>query len=272
MRNDAAPRPARVRVLHVTPYFAPAFTYGGPPRSVLGLCRALRQNDVHVEVFTTNANGREPLPAAPGGVLYDGVPVRYFPLGAPRLFWNAPGLRRVLVRAIREFDVVHIHGLWHRPGWDAAHAARRAGVPYVISPRGMLEPQALAIHARRKAIAWRLIERRHLQGAALLHATSDREMETLTARRLGPPIVLAPNGVTIDSPAADDPRPILGALGLEPDARFVLFVGRIHPIKRLDLLAGAAARLRARDVHIVVAGPDEAGHQADVAPLIAASG
>ena len=30
-----------MRTLHVTPYFAPAFRYGGPPRSVLGLCRAL---------------------------------------------------------------------------------------------------------------------------------------------------------------------------------------------------------------------------------------
>jgi hypothetical protein len=37
-----------------------------------------------VEVFTTTANGAEPLPAAPDGTAYDGVPVRYFPLTWPK--------------------------------------------------------------------------------------------------------------------------------------------------------------------------------------------
>ena len=46
-----------MRVLHVTPYFAPAFVYGGPPRSVLGLCRALRRAGAQVDVVTTTANG-----------------------------------------------------------------------------------------------------------------------------------------------------------------------------------------------------------------------
>ena len=71
--------------------------------------------------------------------------------------------------------------LW--PTLAAARAAQRAGVPYVVSPRGMLEREALAINAGRKAIAFRLIERRNLQSAASLHATSRRESETLAAAR-----------------------------------------------------------------------------------------
>ena len=46
-----------MRVVHVTPYFAPAFRYGGPPRSVLGLCRALGRAGADVRVVTTSANG-----------------------------------------------------------------------------------------------------------------------------------------------------------------------------------------------------------------------
>ena len=46
-----------MRILHVTPYFAPAFRYGGPPRSVLGLCRALGAAGIDVEVLTTTADG-----------------------------------------------------------------------------------------------------------------------------------------------------------------------------------------------------------------------
>jgi len=142
----------------------------------------------------------------------------------------------------------------------------------VISPRGMLEAEALAIHGRRKAVAWRLFERRRIRGAALLHATSTRENQTLAARRLGPPIVLAPNGVDVARPAGVDPDAVLRAMGLDPGARFVLFLGRVHPIKRLDLLAQAAVLLRARDVRIVIAGPDENGHRAALAPMFEASG
>ena len=53
-----------LRVLHVSAYFAPAFRYGGPPRSILGLCQALTRAGAAVEVFTTTANGDAPLPAA----------------------------------------------------------------------------------------------------------------------------------------------------------------------------------------------------------------
>ncbi|HEX9420971.1 MAG TPA: glycosyl transferase group 1, partial [Methylomirabilota bacterium] len=62
-----------MRVLHVTPYFAPAFRYGGPPRSVLGLCRALLRQGVEVEVLTTTADGPSELPCSPlEGDVYEG--------------------------------------------------------------------------------------------------------------------------------------------------------------------------------------------------------
>jgi glycosyltransferase involved in cell wall biosynthesis len=251
-----------LRVLHVSAYFAPAFVYGGPPRSILGLCKALAQTGIDVDVMTTTANGRgrelEPAVAAPRRI--DGVRARYFPLAEPRWLWHAPLLRQALRRELGWYDVVHIHGLWHLPAWHAARLARRLDVPYVVSPRGMLEPEALAIHHARKAVAFRLVERRNLQGAAYLHATSPIEAATLAERELGPPVVLAPNGVDIEP------------LGVDPERRYVLFLGRLHPIKRLDLLAAAAARLAARDACVVVAGPDEKGHRADLTPLFEASG
>jgi hypothetical protein len=51
-----------LRVVHVCAYFAPAFVYGGPPRSVLGLCLAQRAAGVDVRVVTTTANGDSELP------------------------------------------------------------------------------------------------------------------------------------------------------------------------------------------------------------------
>jgi len=263
-----------LRVLHVTPYFAPAFVYGGPPRSIHGLCKALSTANVDVEVVTTTANGdAAPLPAAiEQPRVIDGVRARYFPLARTGGRWDSPLLRQALQAGIASYDLVHIHGLWHRPGWDAGRAARVAGVPYVISPRGMLEQDAVAIRRFRKVIAFSLIERRNLRFAAALHATSDTEVSTLERRRLGPTVFLAPNGVNLEPVARAESETILRTLGLTPRDRFILFLGRIHPIKRLDLLAGAARLLRARDVKIVIAGPDERGHRASLEPLFAASG
>jgi len=266
---------SRLRVLHVSPYFAPAFAYGGPPRSILGLCKELPRHGVDVEVVTTTAGGPEAdLPPAMEPTEYEGVRVRYFPLAEPRRFWNAPVLRRTLAREARAYHVIHVHGLWNLPAWDAARLARRSGVPYVISPRGMLEREAMAIGRGRKAVAFRLVERRNIESSSWLHATSRREVETLEAARLGPPIVFAPNGVDVDELKPTDPGVLRHKFAIEPNEKIVLFLGRIHPIKRLDLIAASVGRLASAmpDIRVVVAGPDADGWQSRVAGRFADAG
>ena len=258
-----------MRVLHVTPYFAPAFRYGGPPRSIFGLCRALGDAGVDVEVFTTTANGDEPLAAAPGGTDYEGVRVRYFPLAWPERYWRASGLGAALERALPEADLVHVHGLWNMTGSTAVARARAAGRPYLISPRGMLQPAAMRRHRVLKTAAYWALERASLRGAALLHATSTVEQQHIEG--YGPPVVTIANGVTPVAVSPEAAERLRERAGIDAGDEVVTCLGRLHPIKRLDLLAAAfaivhRARPRAR---LVIAGPDEDGYRARVEPLFA---
>ena len=258
-----------MRVLHVTPYFAPAYRYGGPPRSILGLCRALIAAGVDVEVFTTTANGDAPLAPAPQGATIEGVRARYFPLAWPQRYWRASGLRAALRRAAPDADLVHVHGLWNMTSWAGSACARAAGKPFVLSPRGMLQPEARQRHREMKSIAYWGVERANLRDAALLHATSALEGRELTP--FGPPVVLVPNGVTPRHASAPSVERLRARAQLQEGDEVITFLGRLHPIKRLDLLAEAFAivqhaRPRAR---LVVAGPDEGGYRQRVEPLFA---
>src|SRR5438093_2578251 len=93
-----------MRIVHVTPYFAPAFIYGGPPRSILGLCHALQRAGADVEVVTTTANGDGELPPSVSTRReFARVPVTYVPRTFPKQHFNAASVADVLDR--RAFDV-----------------------------------------------------------------------------------------------------------------------------------------------------------------------
>ena len=251
-----------MRVLHVTPYFAPAFCYGGPPRSIFGLSRNLQRVGVAVQVFTTTANGKTDLPPShPTGDRYEGIPVRYFPRIFPRRLFSAASLASTLATTICEYDLVHLHGLWNLPIWQAARYARWFGIPYVISPRGMLERAAVAQQQCRKHLAYWLIERRNLTGAAFLHATSAAEAYHLQRYNLQVPVITLPNGIEIRERPAISLSSFRQRLGLGTSTKIVTFIGRLHAIKRIDLLIAAFRQVQEQlpNAHLVIAGPEEPG-------------
>jgi len=259
-----------LRVVHVCAYFAPAFVYGGPPRSIFGLCRAQRDAGVDVRVVTTTANGDSELSdAVVERGEYDGVPVRYCARAWPRSIFHAPSLGAVVATELRDADVLHIHGLWNATVWSAAAAARQEQKPYVLSPRGMLAPAALAHDKWRKKLVYPLADRRVIRDAARLHATSRSEFEELDRLPEAGRAVYVPNGVELPPGSDSAARAARDRFHLPPASPLILFLGRIHPIKRLDLVAAAFERVRARhrDAHLVIAGPDEEGHRATIAPL-----
>jgi glycosyltransferase involved in cell wall biosynthesis len=159
------------------------------------------------------------------------------------------------------FDVLHLHSVFLWPTSAAARAAERAGVPYVVSPRGMLVPDLIARRGRWRKRAWMLLaERQTLARAAALHATSALEADE--AARLGlplPPVFVVPNGVDVRQGGGGTPR--------EP---FLLFLGRVSWKKGLDRLIPALARCPS--VELKIAGNDEEGLRPELERLAAAAG
>jgi glycosyltransferase involved in cell wall biosynthesis len=197
--------------------------------------------------------------------------VFYFPVTWPRAYVRAPRLGRGLEHRVKAFDLVHIHGLYLYPTMAAARACRRKGVPYVISPRGMLDPNAIRLRStwKKRLYLW-LIEKRNLRGATALHFTSSEEQRLVTQSGWQLPGFVVPNALDL----ADFPEPSAEADDLADGSNgeeSVLFLSRIHPKKGLDLLVPAFAQVVANrpGVNLHVAGPDENGYLAQVQAWVA---
>lgn len=160
-------------------------------------------------------------------------------------------------------DIVHDAGLWLPVNHVTASSACGCRVPRVVSPRGMLEPWARGHRATKKNLAWRLYQRRDLEQAALLHATSGQEAEGLRRAGLRNPIAIVANG--IDLPNLVGPRPPCSP-------RQALFLSRIHPKKGLLDLVRAWATVRPIGWKMTVVGPDEVGHLAEVQDAVREAG
>jgi glycosyltransferase involved in cell wall biosynthesis len=245
---------APLRILHVVPTYYPAVRYGGPVRSVHALCASLVRRGNRVSVYTTNIDG-EGESAVPLGVPVnmDGVSVHYFPVPALRRLYWSPALARQIRLTITEFDLVHLHSVFLWPTYAAARSAYRAGVPYLMSPRGMLVADVIRNKSRLLKTAWiTLVERRSLARAARLHVTAEIEGDEAAALGLElPEIVCVPNGVSWPSRHVSMTEGPFGGVS-KP---YALFLSRINHKKGLDRLIRAWKWVP--QLMLIIAGNDE---------------
>lgn len=247
-----------MKVIHILA--SDAEEAAGPSYSVPRLCAGLVRAGAEVELFTVGEPGEETI---------DGVRRRRFAqslasaplLGRMRL---SSGMRDALHEAVRDADLLHMHGLWLMPNIYPARAARRGGKALVLSPRGMLGAPALRFSRWKKRLFWALAQGQAARSAALIHATAGSEVEDARAMGLDAPAAVIPNGV--DVPPLVRPQP--------DGVRTVLSLGRVHPKKGLDRLVGAWARLgdEARGWRLRIVGPDELGHAGELHALAASLG
>ena len=257
MKDSVASAGGALRVLHVIPSMAPE--WGGPSAAVAGLTKALHELGVHSEIVTTD-DSEGPLLATPH------LTPRRFQRGlmAPAWAGYSRALAAHLRRTIGDFDLVHVHGIWHFGGLMAARIAKRRGVPYIVSTRGELDGRRLRQKPLKKRLYRALLLDDVLGGADALHAVAAAERDHVARLGIRAPVFVCHNGVDLadfDKFAARPDADFLAAHRELQGRRVVLYMGRIEALKGLDVLAQAfvdVARTR-DDVALLVAGDDVDG-------------
>ena len=228
--------------------------YGGPAFSVSRLATALA--DVGVEVGLWASDGS----AAASPLLPEVTSVQ-----------RIRGSESDALERFGKVDLLHDNGIWLPHNHQLALLAEKAGIPRVVSIRGMLEPWAFRHKQAKKKIAWWLYQRHDLKQARLHIATGEAEAKNLQRLGLKVPVAIVPNG--IDMPK-ERPRShgSESHRAVRSGSKTALFLGRIYPIKGLPMLVEAWARVRPEGWVLRVAGPDEAGHQKQLERAVSDSG
>ena len=171
-------------------------------------------------------------------------------------------MKKALLRAVPGFDIVHLHSVFLWPTWVAGRIAERLGIPYVVSPRGMLVKDLFQRKSRLLKSIWTtLIERHTLASASAIHVTAEEELSEL--RRFDfdlPAVWVVPNGVS-----GPGNHSIEAADGFSCDRQFALFLGRINWKKGLDRLIAAWKDIP--EATLLIAGNDEESYQNDLERL-----
>ncbi|MBE9213412.1 glycosyltransferase [Plectonema cf. radiosum LEGE 06105] len=246
-----------MNILIVTPYLGS--NYGGPAKSVIELVRETGNQGVFVDVVTTNANTYENLSVPLNEWIYEkNYRIRYFACWNKNDLIISQSLNIWLFNHVIQYDLVHTNTIF-APLISFTHwSCQFHQIPYIITPRGMLEPWALSYKAHKKYLYYNLFEKLALQQASAIQVLASSEAEQVKSLGFQHSIVV-PNGIhRHEFEVLTNPEMFYQKFPTTRNKNLILFLGRIDPKKGLDLLATAFAKVHNQfpQTHLIVAGPD----------------
>lgn len=230
-----------MKVLQTIPYFNKAS--GGPTSCTYQLVKGLVENGLNCDILSF-------LPKEDDILANDDF-IHYLADDRKTPLWFSKNLSNELSRNINCYDLVHINTIWTWPSHIAVTKAKIAGLPIIISPHGMLYPQALKVSSWKKKIIGNWYVNKDLKIADCIHATSEEEAKYIREYGLTNPIAIIPNCLDI----ANYPQPRTTPNPI----RRIGFTGRLNPIKNIDLLLSAwhTLRDRTKNAELVIIGDGE---------------
>ncbi len=246
------------------PYFYPAEAFGGPVTVSFSLARELVKRGHDVSVLTSDAmNSRTRIPQTHD--TFEGVHVEYLrnlslPLIRAAKLFLTPSLGTTLKQRFRDTDIIHLHEYRSYQNIVACRFAAKNKIPYVVQAHGSLLSPG---HEFRKWTFDMTFGFEILNHCRKAIAVTPMEFQSYT--RMGVPedkTIVIPNGIDLKY---YNSLPVRGAfrkkVGIDEHTRIILYLGRIHWIKGIDILLKACSRLvkgsGPKDFLLILAGPDD---------------
>ena len=247
-----------MKILHVIPTLDPRA--GGPPliSSHIAAAQAVLGHDVHIMTYRSRPKGQERILGDNRQEGFERVTQHLLPY----ISWRERILGARALQSARklvpQMDAVHIHGVWEPQLIHTAAIARKCGIRCMVLLHGMLLPWSMQRGILKKRLVFLMGARRMLASSVLQFGSED---EKTAAVKLGfkNPGVVIPNGISPEEvaqlPEHGTIRQLHPQLGNDP---YILFLGRLHEQKGIDLLlkAFAIASAQVPDAKLLIAGPD----------------
>jgi glycosyltransferase involved in cell wall biosynthesis len=264
-----------MRILQVTSYFPPTYSFGGVPQVAYGISKELVRRGHEVTVFTTDGYDlTSRLHVEENPMWIDGIKVFHFRNYCYTLvryrITTALGMIPALSKSARCFDLVHLHEYRSSEAIIVRHFATKFRIPYVLQPHGQFPITQRQQLQHLKKIFDKIWGKSILRDAARLIAVSESEIEQF--KKMGVPSeesALIPNGIDLDK---FNDLPQYGKFRTEHGLRdkpIILFLGRLDKRKRIDFLIDAFNALvkEIDNVVLVIAGPD-GGNKTELIKLV----
>ena len=232
-----------MKILHTTPTLDAA--YGGPSTCTYYLLKGLNRY-CHADVVAlTNQQGKP--------CLWKDDFIKSLSYDAKTPLMISKNFRNFLNNNVVEYDVVHANTIWTAFSHCAKVSALELGKPFVLSPHGMLYPQALRVSAWKKKLILPLFQRKDLEEATCLHATCMQELEHIRNFGLKNPVCVVPNCLNISKENIKDRIEV-------NTIRRIGFVGRVNRIKNINRLIVAWHQLgdRTKEAELIIVGNGDA--------------
>jgi len=266
-----------MNILHIVPYFYPAWSYGGTPRVVFELCRELVKKGHNVTVYTTDVFDKDKRVEQSDVEIDDcieaeveGIKIKYFKNISNSLAFNqkvfiSPAISKALKKNLKQFDMVHLHEFRTLQNAAAYKYLTKYKIPYVLSAHGSV----LRLMGKEflKMLFDKSIGFKILKSAKRVIAVSNIEVEQYIKMGVERDrISLIPNGINISEfENADKVKGNFRRAYKLSDKKILLFIGRLNAIKGIDFLLNTFAILTKdiKDTILVIAGPDD-GYKSEI--------